>query len=517
MQQKSRLAVQAFLMSLGTLASRVLGLVRESLFAAWFDREITDAWYIAFRLPNLFRRLFGEGALSVSFIPLFIESQKKNEAEGFFNSFFWVFTIFLLGFAILGIVLMPAFLPWFLDADYVAKSGPYALTLRMAQIMFFYVYLVCSYALVLGVLNTQGHFGLPALAPAFFNVVLILSQMLPESWQAWPGQALAWGVVVGGGVQLAILLPRLREQGYWPRWSWTWHPLVGQVGKKMLPSLLGLGVLQLMALVNLKYASRFSTGVISYLNLTDRIVELPLSLVSVSLASSLLPALSRHFQSTDWSSFISTAVGQLRLAYFLNTAAAVGLWILARPICEVLFQRGQFTPDQTQTTAELLQFQAAIVFFSGHVRVFVPVFYAVKNTWFPALVGAVCLVVHVVLAPWLMGYFAVQGLLLSMVCVSFLNGLLLAAGYYRWVHRSFDWFSFFRGSWKAVLAGAGMAGVLQLYFYVENPSWGFFAKSLGLGLFVTLGGISYLGLAWILGLPEAQSFVGMLRKRIKRS
>ncbi|MCX7675714.1 MAG: multidrug transporter MurJ, partial [Bdellovibrionaceae bacterium] len=121
MQQKSRLAVQAFLMSLGTLASRVLGLVRESLFAAWFDREITDAWYIAFRLPNLFRRLFGEGALSVSFIPLFIESQKKNEAEGFFNSFFWVFTIFLLGFAILGIVLMPAFLPWFLDADYVAK------------------------------------------------------------------------------------------------------------------------------------------------------------------------------------------------------------------------------------------------------------------------------------------------------------------------------------------------------------------------------------------------------------
>jgi putative peptidoglycan lipid II flippase len=506
---------QAALMSMGTLISRFLGLARESLFAALFPRWITDSWYVAFKLPNIFRRLFGEGSLSVSFIPIFIEAQKEKRAEELVSGFFFIFSIFLLSLSALGILLMDKWLPLFLDQAYIAQVEKFEMTLVMARIMFGYIYLVCTYAFIMAILNAVGHFGRAAIAPAFFNLIIIASTLVPKEYLKWEGQAIAWGVILGGLVQLGVLIPALIRTGYFPKIEFRWNLDIKRVFVNMLPGLAGMGLFQVMTLANMWFASRLENGVISYITLADRILELPLSLISVSLGVALLPTLSRIWLSGDKKHFSEVSSYHLKLNLFLSLPCAIGAYVLAEPIVELLFQRGQFTVVETQTTALILRIYSFLIVISSVVRVFVPNFYAIKNTWYPALVSGICLVFHLLLTPILMKLFSLTGLISGTVISSGLNLLLLAVGYY-FLIGPYPWIAILGRFIKFCIPGFIMLFSLHLYPYCrETLGVSFFGKFISLLIVMTFSGFLYFMISYWLKLPEIRHVTKKLSHRLQ--
>jgi putative peptidoglycan lipid II flippase len=397
--------VYALSMAFGTMTSRVLGLVRDMVFTALFSRTVTDAWTTAFRLPNMFRRLLGEGALSVSFIPVFVESRIQDpsgvRSRNLVNGLYTLLLIALMVITTLGTIFTEPILNLLLDSQYSLVPGKFELTLRMSRIMFSFVFMISSYAFFMGILNALGKYALAAIAPTLWNITMIASTFVPVAWLTSPGDAIAWGVVVGGALQTGILIPALVKAGYFPRLradlrDCVLNPDVLKIFRNMLPGLLGLGLLQITTIVNLRFASQLGEGPISYIYLADRLLELPLSLVSVSLGTALLPTLSAMWARGERVRMIETANYYLRLNLFVAVPAAIGLYVLAGPMIELLFQRGNFKSADTQSTALVVQVYAFILLSSSCVRVLVPGFYAVKNTWLPAVVSGICLVVHIV-------------------------------------------------------------------------------------------------------------------------
>lgn len=516
--QSPKVALYAFLMALGTLLSRFLGLFRESLFAALFPRWITDAWYVAFRLPNIFRRLFGEGSLAVSFIPVLVEIQKKepHQAPSFAQGFFIFFSIFLLILTTLGVLYMEPLLGWIMDSQYQAQTEKWQLTLKMARIMFVYIYLVCAYAFLMAVLNSLGRFGLPALAPAFFNLVMIISTLWPQTLTAWSGQALAWGVIIGGVLQVAFLLPSLWRLGYGFKWQWIgWSPKMGIVIRSMVPGILGMGLMQILTLVNLFFASQLPEGSISYITLADRLLELPLSLISVSLGAALLPTLSRLWVEDKAVEMLQLSRRNLSLNLYLSLPAALGLMLLSTPIVHLLFQRGQFTSVETLITSQVLQVSAWLVVFSSLVRVFVPNYYAIKNTWYPALVSGVCLLIHILIATWLIPQWGLFGLNLSTVLSSLVNLILLISGFSFFVSTPYPWKEFLVQIQKFIwpLLGMGLFLLSIVWFYSSQLST---IKVAALLIIYISGSLMiYLGTSYWLRIPEFMQIYPQLQKRIK--
>ena len=337
-------------MAFGTMTSRALGLVRESLLAALFDKQITDAWAAAFRVPNMFRRLLGEGSLSVSFIPIFVEASydSRERAQNLVNSLYTLLLMILSAITVLGILMPDPLLQLVLDPAYVANTEKYLITRNMAQIMFGFVFFVSSFAFFMGILNALGEFFWPALAPTFWNLAMVISTLWPQSWLSEAskknGSQLAWGVLIGGVLQAAVLIPALRRAGYFPKLSFDFaNRDTLRVFKNMGPGLVGLGLLQFTTIVNLRFASSLAEGTISYINYVDRLIELPLSLISVSLGTALLPVLSKYWVTDKKAEMAQQTRHYLELNLFVSISAACGLFVLAEPIMNLLFGRGRFT------------------------------------------------------------------------------------------------------------------------------------------------------------------------------
>ncbi|WP_413578241.1 murein biosynthesis integral membrane protein MurJ [Bdellovibrio sp. HCB290] len=430
-EERKKVFKRAFFMAGGTLTSRVLGLFRDMALAALFDRTITDAWSAAFRLPNLFRRLFGEGALSVSFIPVFIEAQALDisgvRARNLLNAVYTLLLIVLGVFTLWGLGSMETLLKLLLADSYVMDLEKWNLTVRMARIMFGFVFFVCSYAYFMAILNALGSFALPAVAPALLNISMLVFTFMPTFWFPQMGDGLAWGVLIGGVLQSALLWWVLRERNYLPRLTMKiWSPDIRQVLKNMLPGLLGAGLLQLATLVNLHFASGLGEGAISYVYWADRLLELPLSLVAVSIGAALLPTLSQLAQQNNRAQFQSVLQEHFLMNLFLAWPAAVGLYFLAQPIVEVLFYRGHFSLADVVATTAVLKVYAGSLLMVSSVRVLIPSYYAVKNTWIPAGSSLLGLILHVVMAPLWIQALGLQGLVLSGLVASVLQlGLVI--------------------------------------------------------------------------------------------
>lgn len=461
--------IRALIMAFGTLTSRVLGLVREILFAALFPRIVTDSWYAAFKVPNIFRRLFGEGSLSVSFIPVFVDARLHSErrAQNLVNSFYTLFLILLAMLTGLGIIFTEPMFRLLLDETFLSVPGKFELTVNMGRIMFGYIFLVCTYAYYMAILNGLGKFGWAAMAPTFFNIVMVASTVLPQGWFRWEGEALAWGVIVGGVVQAGILIPSLMAYGYFPKLGWDfWQHDVLRVLKSMGPGLIGMSILQVTTLANMVFASSLGEGALSYLNLADRLMELPLSLVSVSIGSALLPTLSA-FRSKGQAAEATAATDQyFRVNLFVCFPAAVGLFVLARPIVELLFERGKFLPHETLIVAEVIRIYAVNMIFISCIRVYVPSFYAVKNTWLPAVASVLALTVHLFLAPILKAEWGLRGLNVSSLVSAIVNFTVLVLAYRAMIGR-FPWSNTFRSFGRWIVPLAGLFAVLQSYDWVR--------------------------------------------------
>lgn len=516
----------ALWVGLGTFLSRILGFIRDMTMAAYFSRTVTDAWIAAFRLPNLFRRILGEGALSVSFIPVFVElirpgSQVSSEVDPAKRLVSAVFTLLLavtLVLTVLGIIFAEPIINLMVGGQgFTSIPGKMEMTIHFARIMFIYVLLVCLYAYFMAVLNSLKKFWLPAFAPALWNISMIGAGLIPIAGWRESGEVLAWAVVLGGVLQLGVLIPALIKEGYFPKIVFDFSsPHLKQVFKGFGPSMIGLSIMQVTIIVNTYLASHLPEGANSWIFWADRLLELPLSLFAVSLGTALLPTLAGLWAMGKKEEFSKTASYYLRAVLFLAIPAAVGTFVLAHPIVELLFERGRFTANDTAMTAMVLKVYSLSIITASGVRVLAPCFYAVKNTVYPMFCSLVALVAHILIASWAVKEYGLQGLVGSTAISAALNLMLLLLGYSRLIG-PFEYRQLLTGVSRFAFLGILMVIVL-LEYPILRDSMGdhFFARLASLFIMIGSGAAVYLGTAAILKFQEVAPVMKKLNQWTKR-
>ncbi len=510
------------MMAAGTFSSRILGLVREVALAAFFDRTVTDAWTAAFRLPNLFRRLLGEGSLSVSLQPVLIQAQIEDEKTGWnkarilMDSMHMLLIVVLTILTVGGIIFAEPVLRLVLDEAYTQNVIALELTVRLAQIMFGFLFFICLFAYYMAILNSVGSFGWPAAAPVLFNVSLIISTLVPAEWLPVKGDTLAWGVLVGGFMQMAVLLYPLHQKKLIPGFAWNpGNPEVRKVLRNMLPGLFGLGLMQMTLLINTHFASSLGEGAISYIYWADRLLELPLSLVSVSLGTALLPTLAEYWLRGEKSKTAEVSERYLSLNLFVGAMAAVGLYVLALPIVKIIFERGHFSAEDSIAVTSVLQVYSLTLIPVSAVRVLAPAYYAVKNTWFPAVTSGIALVVHILIAPKLMAGHGLQGLNFSSFVSASVNIFFLLAAYGYFIS-SFPWARFLLKVVKTSIAAAVMVWICKIvvsYLPVAQTTidWALVLVIAGLA-----GVLGFMLTGFVLKHPDMHSVVNRFKSIIAR-
>jgi putative peptidoglycan lipid II flippase len=399
--ENQQLARRAGGVSAATTGSRILGLVREQVFAYLFGAGLaTDAFIAAFRIPNLLRDLFAEGAMSAAFVPAF---SKKLSGEGKQNAFFLfnlvgnALVVVLAVIVLLGIFFTPAIVSA-IAPGFEKIAGKAELAAFMGRIMFPYLILVALAALTMGVLNSLGHFTWPAFSSAFLNIGMIGAGFLLCPFFDPPIIGMAYGVLLGGLLQWAVQVPSLRKEGYRykPIFSFR-HPELLAVAGLMVPALAGIASTEINIFVNTQIASLMSEGSISYLNYAFRLMHFPLGVFGVALATVSLPALSQKAAAGDRTGMAETAGSAIGLVFFLNVPASLFLIIGAVPVISVLFQHGQFGQPDTLLTASALRLYAlGLLGYSG-VRVLAPVFYAFADTKTPVKASMLAVAVNIAL------------------------------------------------------------------------------------------------------------------------
>ncbi len=408
-----------------TLASRILGFVRDAVVALAFGAgPVTDAFFVAFRIPNILRRLLAEGALSTAIVPVFSDYAATRSRDEFVRMLRAVSgaALAVLGVtSLLGVILSP----WLLRAiapGFTSDPAQESLAVLLTRVMFPYVLLVGLSALVMGALNAQGRFFAAAFGPAVLNLGMIAGVLLLASHVQPAILSLAIGVLVGGVGQLAVQLPSLRSCGLLvaPVWQRD-HPAVTRVARLLLPAVFGLPAVQVMVFINTLLAYLLPSGSNSYLYYADRVMEFPLGIFGIALASASLPTMSRQAAAGDTAGVAATLGFALRLSIFVSLPATVGLVILSEPIIRVLFERGLFTAGDTAATAQaLVWYSVGLTGFAG-ARIVAQAFYAVGQAGTAVRLGVMAIAVNAVSALALMGPMAHGGLALASSIGTFAN------------------------------------------------------------------------------------------------
>lgn len=462
----------ATIIAAGTLTSRILGYLRDSLMVALFSALAKDAWIVAFRLPNVFRRLLGEGSLSVSLLPIITEAMKKDggepgrETKEVINGVFTVLVVLLTLLTVIGVVFAADIIEWITRGEgYSSIEGKVEVTVRWARIMFPYIFLVSLYAFGMSVLNAVGSFVHGAFAPVLWNLAMIVCMFVPDLPGGIHGDVLAYGVLIGGVFQLIYICSGLKRKNLLPRFTMKFrNPAVTQVFQNMVPGLLGLGVLQGTILINTTFASHLPQGANTWIFLADRILELPLSLFAVSLSSALLPTLSRLWVQGEKEEVSRTTSYYLCQVLFISIPAAVGVFFLSEMIVSLLFERGHFVNSDVVQTGKVLRIYSWAVVSFGVIRIMAPTFYAVKNTWFPSVSSLMALGLHAVLAGALIDRWGVEGLVGSSMVSATVNMSLLLVGY-RWFVGPYDAKVIFKK--LTIYLASSLPMVAVLYFFVK--------------------------------------------------
>ncbi|MEW6139630.1 MAG: murein biosynthesis integral membrane protein MurJ [Thermodesulfobacteriota bacterium] len=420
----------AAVVGLWTTVSRVLGFVRDLVIAMFLGAGLgADAFFVGFRIPNLLRRLFGEGALSAAFIPTYVETLGRHgraEGERLARIAFTFTAIVLALVTLAGIVFSPAIVkviaPGFSD-----DPAKFDLTVALNRIMFPYIFFISLVALASGVLNSMGHFAAPAAAPIVLNLCMIASvAIFCTLFDVAPYYALAWGVVAAGILQLVLQIPFMSMKGVKLRPSFDFrHPALRRIGTLFVPAAFGGAVYQLNVMIGTILASMLPAGGVSYLYYADRLVELPLGVFAIALGTAVLPSMSRQAADGDITGLGHTVGFSLRLIAFFTIPAMVALILLRTPIVALLFQRGKFSAfDTEQTAVALLWYTAGLWAFSG-LKVVTQAFFSLKDTRTPVYISVVAVAVNLVAGLILMGPMLQGGLALATSLASALNLLIL--------------------------------------------------------------------------------------------
>ncbi|MBF0570016.1 MAG: murein biosynthesis integral membrane protein MurJ, partial [Candidatus Omnitrophica bacterium] len=406
-------------MSLGTLASRVLGFVRDMIFARFFGTAAgAEAFVVAFRIPNLFRDIIGEGAANSSFVPVMTEFKEKQPAElkEFLNAaLIWSLRILVI-LSVLGVLFAPIIVRA-IAPGMAADPQKLAMAAKLTQIMFPYLIFIGLTAFFSAIQFTFGSFTMPAIGPCLLNIALIVSTLMAVWWMKQPVYGLAFGVLAGGALQLWFQWLPLKKHGVvFGRPVTINHEGVKRVGRLLLPRILGTAVYQVNIFIDTICASLSSIvgpGAIAAIYYANRIVFLPLGIFGVALVTASLPVLSLHALSDNKDEFKKMLAFSLQNIFFVMLPMTVFLCLLSEPIIRVVFQRGQFDAASTMMTARALFYFSLGLMGYGGVRVLVAAFHSLQDTKTPVKIATICLLVNVVLNAVLMFPLKIGGIALA--------------------------------------------------------------------------------------------------------
>ncbi|HZI93511.1 MAG TPA: murein biosynthesis integral membrane protein MurJ [Patescibacteria group bacterium] len=398
MDEERRLVRSAGVMSFMTLLSRVFGYVRDNLQAQVLGASRSaDAFIIAFRIPNLLRRLVGEGAFTAAFVPTlsdYMKPENRKEMWRFAAITFWTMACVLMVLTALGVIFSPTLVK-LMAYGFSGIEGKWDLTVSLNRLMFPYLLFIGLAALVQGILNVNGSFAVPAFTPVLLNLSIIGAALGLSPWMKEPAYAFAWGVLFGGLLQIAFQIPFVMKMGMrFPLMTGFRDPGVRQIGRLMLPGLFGMGITQIMLLVDSFFASLLKEGSVSALYYSGRVNELALGSFAISVSTVILPTLSKQAAAGRIDEMRRTLLYGLRVVAFITLPASVGLILFRDRIIGVLFQHGRFTAEDTAYTAHALMFYAVGLLPFGAVKILAPAFYSQKDTRTPAILAAWTLGAH---------------------------------------------------------------------------------------------------------------------------
>jgi len=480
-----------------TLASRLLGVVREQVIAALFGaHDAADAFNIAFRIPNLLRDLFAEGALSAAFVPSFtatLHKQGKQAAWRLGAQVMNALFVVILAVVVAGWFFAPV-LVRLMAPGFAQVPGKLELTTLLARLMLPFLLVVALAAGAMGMLNSLRRFGQAAMAPVWFNVgsIVVTLAMVPVCRAlGWPSVvSLAVGVLAGGVMQLALQVPALWRAGFRPEWPPRLNdPGVRRIGVLMAPAAVGLSAVQLNVIINSWLASTLGTGAVSWLAYAFRILFVPIGLFGVTLATVSLPSLSRSAAENDMDGLKRTLNRAVRITVALTMPAALGLWALGGPITTLLYQHGQFTAHDTlQTSRALAAYTVGLVCYSG-IKVLVPAFYALGDTRTPVVASFLAVAVNFALNLFWMHRLGHVGLALSTGLSAIFNFCQL----WLWLRGKIGSFGGARllFSGARILAASLLMGAALFAFVWATRGWmahGLPGKAAVVGIGVALGG-----------------------------
>jgi putative peptidoglycan lipid II flippase len=397
---KKHILKSASIISLVTIVSRVLGYVRDQRITLLLGTGPTaDAYVLAYRIPNLFRRLVAEGSMTASFIPVFtsyMREKSKEDVWDFANRLFWTLSLVVAVITILGMVFSPVVVQLF-SGENVARAE----AVDLNRIIFPYLFFIALAALAMGILNCFHIFGLPAATPVLLNVAtIVFSVGAVWHYVGDPAKSLAIGVLIGGVLQFLVQVPSLVRKGMTFKFGISFtHPAIRDVARLMIPRLFGIGIGQINLLIDTRFATAalMPVGSLAALYVADRVMELVLGGYAIAVATAILPMMSHQAATKDFESLKKTLSFSVRIVAFITIPAALGLMILREPIIRVLFQHGQFDPESTRLTARALLYYAIGLPALASVKLIVPAFYSTKDTKTPVIVASISLVINIVL------------------------------------------------------------------------------------------------------------------------
>jgi len=511
-------------MSVATMLSRILGLVREQLIASLFTRTATDAFYVAFRIPNLLRDLFAEGAMSSAFVPTFTEYLKnrgKKEAWELASNILSLLLIGLSLITLLGIFSSELLVSKF-AGEFRTTPGKFELTVLLTQIMFPFLPMVALAAVVMGTLNSHGTFFLPALAPALFNigsivVALCLYFRLPE-WGYDPVLGMAVGTLCGGALQLLIQVPPLLKKGFAYSRSLSFrHPGVRRILLLMGPGTIGLASTQVNIFVNTWLATSQGEGPVSWLNYAFRLMQFPLGIFGVAIASATLPTISAQVATGELEGLRKTLSSALRMVLVINIPASFGLIFLSRPIIALIYEHGRFFKEtDTDATSKALIFYAIGLFAYSGIKVLVPAFYALGRSRVPVTISMVSVAANIALNLWLIQPFGYLGLALG-TSLTAIGNFALLFGQLQRSAGSLATSDILTLGLKMVAASAIMGAVSMKFHAWLMPSGthvGLALEASLLGLAIGLGLATLYGVCRLMGIDEIEIARGLARRKL---
>lgn len=474
---KTSVARSAAVMGIATFLSRIAGLVREQTFAYLFGAgKWTDAFNVAFKIPNLLRDLFAEGAMSAAFVPTFNSIMQKEGQEKAFrltNLTFCAILVIVGTLTVLGMIISP-YIVQILAPQFINDPEKFAVTVTMTRIMFPFLLVISWAAISMGMLNSLGEFFIPSVAPVALNLSMILSGWLICPIAVKMGMpsitGMAIGAMLGGLLQFTVQLPSLVRKGWKFFWCLDFKDAgIRKIGKLMIPGTVGLAATQINVAVNTILATSQGDGAVSWISYAFRIMQLPIGIFGVAVAQATLPVISRQAASDDKEAMAGTLASSIRLSAFINLWAGASIVALAEPVIRIIYQHGRFGIADTLATAAVLRAYTIGIVFYALIKILGPAFYALDDTKIPVKASILSIIVSIILSLSLISHFGYISLAFSSSMAAMVNAGFLFFMLQKKVG-GFGKYGLIGGIAKIIIATA-ISGVVTYYSYTASASY----------------------------------------------